>query len=157
MCLLTWEANAAATSAGVRGWFTGLARPPFTPNGWLGGPASSGAGWDGLLMALLMPMPGIAAWLVWRRVEVAAFRKRAALRAWGWQVLASALWPSLLFGLRSTEAGVVGAALLLVAGLTTVRRFWPLERRAALLLLPGLGWIVFSAYLSFGVWWMNRA
>ena len=44
---------------------------------------------------LLCPLTGVAAWLVWRRIDVGLDRKRAALRRWGWLLLVSGLWPSL--------------------------------------------------------------
>ena len=97
----------------------------------------------------------VGAWLVWRRIDIAAHRKRLALQLWGWQLMANAIWPSLLFGLRSTTAGLGAAALSAAAVAATVGTFWPLGRGAALLLLPRLAWTVFASYLLFRVWSLN--
>ena len=97
----------------------------------------------------------MAAWLVWRRIDIAAHRKRLALQLWGWQLMANAVWPSLLFGLRSTTAGLGAAAFSAAAVAATVGTFWPLGRGAALLLLPRLAWTVFVSYLLFRVWSLN--
>ena len=81
-------------------------------------------------------LPGVAAWLVWRRVDLALHRKRAALRLWGWALLAQAVWPGVAPLLGSAAAGQ--AALLGACGLTllAIRAFWPLGRGAAAMLLP---------------------
>jgi tryptophan-rich sensory protein len=99
---------------------------------------------------------GVSAWLVWRRVNAGAHRKRAALTMWGWQLLANALWPAAFFGLHDPALGLAVISVLLVAIAATVRMFWPLQRMAATLLLPYLAWVVFATYLNIGFWWLNR-
>ena len=150
LCLLAWLADGAVAAGAVRAWFAGLARPPLSPPLWLFGPVRLSPIWLAFDLSL-----GLAAWLVWRRIAIAAHRKRAALRLWGWQVLAGAAWPSLLFGLRSTGLGFGAGLILLTTAAATVWSFWPLQRRAALLLLPGLAWTAFITYLTFGIWWLN--
>ena len=134
------------TASSVHGWYRTLARPPGTPPDWLFAPV-----WTVLYASI-----GVSAWLVWRRIEIAAFRKRLALQVWGWQLLANALWPAAFFGLRNPALGLATMAVLLVAVGFTVRAFWPLQRGAALLLLPYNTWLIFAAYLNFGFWWLNR-
>ncbi len=146
MCLLVWAANGAMTAGSVNGWYLTLVRPPLLPPDWVFGPV-----WTVLYVTI-----GVSAWLVWRRVDVAAHRKRAALRIWGWQLLANALWPAAFFGLGRPGLGVAVIVLLWGSIVTTVRVFWPLQRGAAVLLLPYLGWVTFATYLNFGFWWLNR-
>lgn len=99
---------------------------------------------------------GVSAWLVWRRIDAAAHRKRAALRIWGWQLLANALWPAAFFGLHSTGLGLAVIAVLLTSIVAVLRAFWPLQRAAALLLAPYLAWVGYATYLNIGFWWLNR-
>lgn len=146
LCLLVWAANGAMTAGSVNGWYLTLVRPPLLPPDWVFGPV-----WTVLYVTI-----GVSAWLVWRRVDVAAHRKRAALRIWGWQLLANALWPAAFFGLGRPGLGVAVIVLLWGSIVTTVRVFWPLQRGAAVLLLPYLGWVTFATYLNFGFWWLNR-
>lgn len=99
-------------------------------------------------------LPGVAAWLVWRRVDVGLHRKQRALRLWGWAVLAQAAWPGVAplahgVGLplvHSVGAGYAG--LVVASGLTgwAVRAFWPLGRGAAAMLLP------YSAAIAVAAW-----
>jgi translocator protein len=133
------------TAGSVGGWYQSLRRPPFTPPDWLFGPV-----WTVLYVTI-----GVSAWLVWRRVDVAMARKRAALLAWGWQVALNAAWPSAFFGARSPGLGVVAILALLVSIVVVIRRFRPLHRGAALLLLPYLGWVCYATYLTVFFWRLN--
>jgi tryptophan-rich sensory protein len=95
--------------------------------------------------------------LVWRPFSTAAYRKRAALRTWGWQLLANALWPAAFFGIHNPGLGLVVIATILLTIAATIRAFWPLQRAAALLLLPYACWMIFATYLNIGFWWLNRS
>ena len=107
--------------------------------------------------AALYPLTGVAAWLVWRRVDVCVERKRAALRIWGWQLLLSGLWPAALFGARSPELALAVMASLLVALGLTMRAFLQLQRNAALLLTPYAAWLCWAAYMSINCFWFPAA
>lgn len=139
--------NGAVTASSVHGWYNSLTRPPGAPPDRLFGPV-----WLVLYVTI-----AVAAWLVWRRIEVGAHRKRAALRVWGWQLLINAIWPTAFFGLHSPALGLVTITLLLGSIVVTMRAFWPLQRTAALLLAPYLGWVCFAAYLNAGFCWLNGA
>lgn len=145
LCLLVWAANGAITAGSVQGWYRTLNRPPLTPPDWLFGPV-----WTVLYLCI-----GTSAWLVWRRMDVATERKRAALRVWGWQLLLNAAWPPVFFGLHSLPGGMVVILALGVSILLTIRAFWPLQRAAALLLVPYLAWVCFATYLNAGFWRLN--
>ncbi|MGI4954925.1 MAG: TspO/MBR family protein [Janthinobacterium lividum] len=145
LCLLVLVANGTVTAANTGGWYQSLRRPPGTPPDWVFAPV-----WTTLYLAI-----GVSAWLVWRRVEVGVERKRAALRSWGWQLLANALWPPAYFGMHALGLGLVVIALMLATITATILRFWPIERRAAWLLVPYLAWVVYATYLNAGFWWLN--
>jgi tryptophan-rich sensory protein len=146
MSLLVWAANGAITAGSVRGWYGSLAAPPGTPPTWLFAP----------VWTTLYPVMGVAAWLVWRRIDVGAERKRAALRTWGWQLLVNSLWSPAFFGLHSLGLGFVVICTLLATVLLTIRRFVPLQPLAAALMAPYAVWIGYAAYLNAGFWWLNH-
>lgn len=98
---------------------------------------------------------GVAAWLVWRRMDVANDRKRAALRLWGWQLALNAAWPPVFFGLHSLAGGMLVIVALLLSIVLNIRAFWPIQRGAALLLAPYLAWVCFATYLNAGFWRLN--
>ena len=98
--------------------------------------------------AVLCPVTGIAAWLVWRRIDVGLERKRAALRRWGWVLLLSSLWPAALYGAHSPSLAMVFLVLGLMAAAWTAFSFRPLQPIAALLMLPYTAWIAINAGLA---------
>lgn len=98
---------------------------------------------------------GIAAWLAWRQPLADPERRGRALRLWGWQLLANALWTPAFFGLRSPALGLLVLAALLPLIALTLRAFLALDRRAALLMLPYLLWSLYATYLNAGFWWLN--
>lgn len=95
-------------------------------------------------------LPGVAAWLVWRRMDVGLHRKQRALRLWGWAVLAQAAWPGIAPSLHSVGAGYAGLAVAGVLTGCTIRAFWPLGRGAAAMLLPYSVAIAIAAWPGLG-------
>ncbi len=146
LSLLVWAANGAITAGSTPAWYWSLTAPPGTPPVWLFAP----------VWTALYPVMGVAAWLVWRRIDVGAERKRAALRSWGWQLLANSLWSPAFFGLHRPGLSLVVIVLLLVSILLAIRRFVPLQPVAAVLMLPYALWVGYAAYLNAGFWWLNR-
>lgn len=97
---------------------------------------------------LLYPITGVAAWMVWRRIDVGLSRKRAALRAWGWQLLLGSLWPAALYGVQSPALATAIVCGLLVLAFVTLFAFRRLQPGAALLLTPYCAWLLCLALLT---------
>ena len=98
--------------------------------------------------ALLCPLTGVAAWLVWRRIDVGLERKRAALRRWGWVLMLGALWPAALYGAHSPALALLLLLLCLATAAWTAFSFRKLQPRAALLMLPYTAWIAVIAGIA---------
>ena len=112
------------------------------------------AGWAWTpLWAGLHGAVGVAAWLVWRRVDVGLERKRGALRIWGWLLLLSGLWTAAFFGAQSPAAAIAVMAALVGALVLTVRAFLQLQRWAALLMAPYALWLCWAAYMNACCFW----
>jgi tryptophan-rich sensory protein len=140
LCLLVGAAGGAVTAESVRTWYLTLERPPGVPPNWV----------FPVVWTTLYVMIGIAGWLIWRQPG-----HERAVRLWGWQLLLNAIWTPAFFGLRSPALGLaIILPLLLLIGLT-IRAFLPLDRRAALLLLPYGLWCVYATYLNAGFLWLN--
>ncbi len=132
-----------SVSAGaVRTWYVTLAAPPGTPPNWLFAP----------VWTVLYVMMGVAAWRVWCRQ-----RSGSALRLWGWQLAANAVWTPAFFALHSPRAALAIILALLVLLGATIHAFRRIDRWAAWLLLPYLGWSLYATYLNIGFWWLNPA
>lgn len=140
--LLVGGADAALLHTSALAWYLSLAHPPGTPPAWLFAPVR---------IALYVAI-GAAAWLIWRAVGAGA-----ALRLWGWQLAANALWTPAFFGLHQVVLALaVSLVLLVLVGLTT-RAFFRLLPAAGWLMLPCLAWTGYAAYLNAGFWWLNGA
>lgn len=122
-----------------------LDRPSWAPPGWLFGPVWS----------LLYTLMAVAAWRVARRPALPL--RRVALVVFGVQLALNALWSWIFFAWQNGLWAFWGAALLatLVAGSALL--FRELDRLAAVLLLPYLGWASFATLLTGVIWQRNPA
>lgn len=120
-------------------WYTALAKPPWTPPGWVFGP----------IWTVLYALMATAGWMVWRegsRIAVLLFLLQLALNA---------VWPWIFFGLKRLDWAFYASVAMAVAILATIVAFYAVRRRAALLLVPYLAWVLFAAWLSLAVWRLN--
>lgn len=133
----------AIASAKASVFYARLIQPAWAPPAWLFGPAWS----------LLYTLMAVAAWLVWRKY---GFRgASAALSLFVAQLVANALWTWLFFGLNRGALSLAEIAVLWLLILATLVAFWPLQRLAALLLVPYLAWVSFALALTFSLWRLN--
>jgi tryptophan-rich sensory protein len=142
---VTFLAAAAGGIASVNAgsFYAQLARPSWSPPGWLFGPVWS----------VLYSLMALAVWLVWR---AAGFqRARVALLLFAAQLVANALWSWFFFAWRSGPLAVADITALWVLLAATLVAFWPLQRLAALLLVPYLAWVSFAAALTLALWHRN--
>jgi len=140
-----------ATLPNIPSWYVDLAKPPMTPPNWLFGPA-----WTILygLMAIgffrvlgrLADAPAASRQMAGRFGTIGAYLGQLALNA---------LWSIAFFGLHNPALGLVVIAALIAAIAVTLVRFRRVDRPAFWLLAPYLAWVLFAAYLNFGVWWLN--
>ncbi|RMF10649.1 MAG: tryptophan-rich sensory protein, partial [Alphaproteobacteria bacterium] len=80
----------------------------------------------------------------------------ACLGLWALQMVLNTLWTPVFFGAHDLGGALVlivlmFASIALLAGLA-----WNVDRVAALLLLPYLGWVGFATILNAAFWWLNR-
>jgi tryptophan-rich sensory protein len=65
------------------------------------------------------------------------------------------LWNAAFFTLRSPANGLVVIAILWVLILITIVKFWPINKTAAFLLVPYIGWVSIASYLNYSLWALN--
>ena len=136
--------GSAFTSRSVSDWYAALARPAWTPPGWVFGPV-----WTALYVLM-----AVAAWLVWRQAGDWA-GARAALGLYVVQLVLNAAWPGLFFGLRMPGAAFAELVVLWAAILATLVAFRRLSPTAGALMAPYLAWCTFAAALNLAIWRMN--
>jgi tryptophan-rich sensory protein len=140
MCFGVSLLGGRATLDALAHWYPALAKPAWTPPGWVFGP----------VWTLLYPMLAVAGWLAWREG-----RSRRATLLFLLQLALNAAWPWIFFGERQVGWALVCVVLLWLAILATLAAFWRVSRGAALLLVPYLAWVAFAAALNAAIWWMN--
>ena len=117
-------------------WYIFLRKPFFSPPNWLFGPV-----WTALYFLM-----SVAAYRVWVRA-VPPIRTNA-ITAYFIQLGLNALWTPIFFGLHSPILGLVVIVSLLAMIVVTIYRFTSIDRTAALLLVPYLGWVAFATALN---------
>jgi benzodiazapine receptor len=134
-----------ATSRSVGAWYDALRKPSVNPPKQVFGPV-----WTFLYTAM-----AFAAWLDWRRGQ-ATSAGQGALQLYWIQLGLNTLWSVAFFGLRRPVLGlpVIGMLWGSIAGwlIASAR----LDRRAAALIAPYLGWVSFASYLNLRIWQLNR-
>jgi translocator protein len=138
--------TAGAVAAAAAGW-------------WLPGPwySSLEKPWwvvPAPMLAVIWPVVTIVIALAGRRLWQQAGAS-AAKTAYLVQLGLVSLWTLLFFGLGRLDLALVDTAALAVAVTATTALAWPVDRRAALLLLPYLGWVLYAAAMVAALWSAN--
>lgn len=134
-----------ATDRGMA-WYQSLARPSWTPAGWV----------IGLIWTLLYGLMAVAAWLVWYEREHLIEEKQTAMLFFGGQLALNALWPWVFFAWHLPAAALGVIIVLHVAVQATGFFFSRIHSVAAWLWLPYVGWTFFATLLNFAIVIMNR-
>jgi translocator protein len=132
------------TRPNIPTWYAALAKPGFTPPNWLFAPV-----WTTLYAMM--------AYAVWRILSLPKSTpgRTAAITAFFAQLALNLLWSCVFFGAQSPLGGLLVIAALIVTIVATIRAFWPLDRLAALLLVPYLAWVLYATALNAAIWQLN--
>ncbi|MFO8014175.1 MAG: TspO/MBR family protein [Phycisphaerae bacterium] len=131
------------TSQSVGTWYQEIAKPSWTPPGWLFGP----------VWTVLYTLMAVAAWLVWRKEGWAG--ARLALGLYAGQLVLNAAWSALFFGARMPGAAFVELVVLWLMIVATTVAFFRKSIPAGVLMVPYLAWVTFAGVLNFALWRMN--
>lgn len=125
-----------ATSGGTQRWYRRLRKPPFQPPSAVFGP----------VWAALYGLIALSGWRVWNSPGGAA--RSRALGLWGLQLGFNAAWSWLFFGKQRKRAALldVGALGVSIAAYIVAAR--QVDRPAAALVAPYLGWVCFASLLN---------
>jgi translocator protein len=140
LCFAVAGVGGLATAPSIPNWYTGLAKPSWTPPSWVFGPV-----WSVLYLSM-----AVAAWLVWRRGDAVV-----PMVLFGIQLVFNAAWSWLFFWLHSPGAAFIDIVLLWMAIAVTTVVFWRRSTLAGILFVPYLMWVSFAAVLNFAIWRLN--
>lgn len=143
LCLGIGALGAAVTASSVKTWYVDLNKPPFTPPNEVFGP----------VWTVLYVMMGIAAWRVWRAVDRET--AQGPLTLFALQLALNLGWSVAFFGLERTGSAVAVILVLELAVVSTALAFRPIDRLAALLMVPYALWVGFATVLNIAIWRLN--
>ncbi len=123
--------------------FARLAQPPLSPPGWL----------FPIVWTVLFILMGIGAAMVY--LSESEHREKA-LRVYAAQLAVNFLWSIIFFNLEARLFAFFWLLLLLALVIRMFFLFRKIRPLAAYLQIPYLLWLLFAAYLNFGVWLLNR-
>ena len=137
-----------ATQSSIKTWFPTLMKPSFNPPNWVFAPVWS----------MLYIMMGIAAGLVWNRMEASKDKElvKKSLIFFAIQLGLNALWSVLFFGLRNPMLALIEIVLLWLMIYETYIKFGKIDKIAGYLFLPYLAWVSFASILNASIWWLNK-
>lgn len=125
---------AAAGSPGL--WYRALRKPPFQPPSWVFGP----------VWTLLYGLIATSGYRVWK-AEPSKARNRA-LVLWGAQLALNGAWTPLFFGAKRKRAAFVDLLALLGVVAAYAETARKVDKPAAAIVLPYLGWLGFAGLLN---------
>ena len=126
------------TGNAVSTWYLSIAKPAWTPPSWLFGP----------VWTLLYVLMGVSFYLVWK----IGFEHTVPFFV---QLTLNAVWSPLFFGFKSPRLALVDIVLLDIVVVWTIYRFAQQDRKAAVLLVPYLCWILFATALNGAIVLLN--
>ena len=121
-------------------WYAQLAKPAFTPPGWLFGPV-----WAALYILI-----AIAGWRIWRRDRLGWLMK-----FWWGQLILNFIWSPVFFSAHQIGLALVVILLLLAAILAFIATAWRQDRAAAWLFVPYAAWVAFASVLNASILALN--
>lgn len=134
------------TREGVDTWYRTIEKPSFNPPDWVFAPV-----WTTLYI-----MMGLAAGLVWDKIEEQRETVRKGIMFFWIQLALNALWSYLFFGLHNPLLALIEIVLLWLMIYETFVQFNKVNKIAGYLLIPYLLWVTFATVLTASIWWLNR-
>lgn len=144
ICQLAGIVGSVFTIPAVTSWYPTLNKPSFSPPNYIFGPF-----W--LMLYFLM---GISLYLVWQK-KAKKKKVRQALILFGVHLFLNVLWSIVFFGLKNTGLAFIEIVILWFFILIVIYKFWKIEPKAGILLIPYLLWVSFASILSYSIWFLN--
>ncbi len=144
-CLFIGFLSSQVTRDAITTWYPSIIKPSFNPPNWLFGP----------IWSLLYAMMGVAAGLVWAKIDANQEVVKKALLFFGIQLALNALWSFLFFGLHNPMLAFIEIILLWLMIYETYSQFSKIDKIAGYLFIPYLAWVGFASILNGSIWWLN--
>ena len=121
-------------------WYAQLAKPAFTPPGWLFGPA-----WTTLYSLI-----AVAGWRAW-----CSDHTGWPMKTWWTQLVLNFLWSPVFFSAQQIRLALVVILLPFAAILAFIAMSWRRDRVAGWLFVPYAAWVAFASVLNVSILTLN--
>lgn len=145
ICLAVGYLSSKVTQSSISTWYPLIKKPSFNPPNWVFAP----------VWTMLFIMMGIAAGLVWDKLETNKELVKKGLLFFTVQLLLNALWSYLFFVLNNILLALIEIVLLWLIIYETYYIFKQIDKRAGYLLIPYLAWVGFATILTGSIYWLN--
>lgn len=145
-CVIVGYISGVVTQESVTTWYTTINKPSFNPPNWIFAPV-----WTTLFV-----MMGIAAGLVWDRIEIQKETVKKGLTFFAIQLALNALWSFIFFGLHNPMLALLEIIVLWLMIYETFVQFNKVNKIAGFLFIPYLLWVTFALVLNASIYWLNR-
>lgn len=125
-----------------RGFYASLEKPPLSPLGIL----------FSIVWSILYVLMGVSLYIVSEEEN----RKEENYLIYIIQLVVNSLWTLLFFGFNLKFLSFLWILLLIVLVITMIISFYKTKKIAGVLNIPYLLWLLFAAYLNFGIYLLNR-
>ena len=144
VCELVGLLGTPFTINSIPTWYATLNKPFFSPPNWIFGP----------VWTLLYFLMGVSFYLIlkkgWKKKSV-----KNATKFFIAQLVVNFFWSPIFFGLRSPLLGLITIVLMWMLIVLTIKKFYPLSKLAAYLLIPYLLWVSFATILNASILFLN--
>ena len=137
------DALSALISMGSMDSFASLNKPPLSPPGWL----------FPVVWSILYILMGISSYLITESGKPA--RSKTALTVYGVQLFFNFMWSIIFFNFEAYLFAFIWLLALLALVIINAVLFYRIDRRAGLLFIPYILWVIFAGYLNFGIFLLN--
>ena len=144
IALLIGTLSGLLSRGGMMAYDLTVMKPVLTPPGWL----------FPMVWSILYILMGISSAKIWLADD--SPERKKSLNLYVAQLIVNFFWSLIFFNAQAFGLAVIWLLLLWVLVFLMIRQFYKVDRQAALLQIPYLIWLTFAAYLSIGVWILNR-
>ena len=145
ICLAVGYLSSLITQSSITTWYPTIKKPFFNPPNWVFAP----------VWTILYIMMGIAAGLVWDKLEENKELVKKGLFLFTIQLLLNLLWTYLFFGLQNILLALLEIVLLLLIIYETYLVFKKIDNTAGKLFIPYIAWVVFATILTISIYFLN--
>ena len=144
VCQLAGVVGSIFTAPSIATWYSKLQKPFFSPPNWVFAP----------VWITLFTLIGISLYLIWNKGLKDKLVK-VSISVFAVQLILNVLWSFLFFGLQNPFYGLIEIIMLWIAILITILKFYKVDKRAGLLLLPYILWVSIATVLNYYIFVLN--